>query len=152
MTLRAPYAPILCADYEKHRYLCQDWLYIPGTRPHERSNDVLLNGHKLRLGDSLFALLMRFVVELKKARGGWVSSPQLEREGYIGDSARYQRYSNLRTALEGSLKGKDGKNFIEASRSKAYRVSTHPDFITYDKEKLLNHQHSDIGELASQLS
>jgi hypothetical protein len=103
------------------------------------------------LADSLFALLLRFVVELKKGEGGWVSSPILQAEGFVGDSRLYQPYSNLRVALKGSLKEKDGKKFIEASHSKTYRISTHPEFVTHDKQKLLNHPQSDIRELAKQL-
>ena len=139
------------ADYEEYGYLCQDRLHIPGTFPRERSNDILLNGYRLCLGDSLFALLLRFVVELKKGKGGWISSPQLEAEGFITNSTLYQPYSNLRTALKGSLKERDGRKFIEASGSKKYRISTHPDFITYDREKMLDHPDSDIVKLAKKL-
>lgn len=139
------------ADYETYGYLCQDHLYIPGRFPRERSNYIFLNGHKLQLGDSLFALLLRLAAELKKEKGGWVSNPQLQAEGFISDSTHYQPYSNLRKALEGSLKEKDGKKFIESSGSRKYRISTHPDFITYDKERLLNHPYSDISQLARSL-
>jgi len=127
------------ADYEKYVYLCQDRLYIPGTFPRERMNDIFLNGHKLRLGDALFALLMRFVAELKKGQGGWVSTSDLVAEGYINHIEHRQRFSNLRTKLEGSLHEKAGTKFIQASGSKEYRLSTHPDFVTYDKEKLKTH-------------
>jgi hypothetical protein len=139
------------ADNEKYGYLCQDHLFILGIFPGQRSNDIFLNGHKLNLGDSLFALLLYFVVELKKGKGGWVSSAILATEGFISGSTQYQPYSNLRTALKGSLKEKDGKKFIEASGSKKYRISSHPDFVTYDKGKLLDHQHSDIRKLAKEL-
>jgi len=138
-------------DYERHAYLCHDRLYIPGTHPRERSNNVFLNGHDLNLGDFLFALLLRFVVELKKGRGGRVSSLDLSAEGFVSEPGRYQRYSNLRTALQGSLLENDGKKFIEAFHSKTYRLSTHPDFVTYDKERLLNHPDSDMRDLAEKL-
>jgi len=140
------------ANCEKHSYLCRaDQLYIPGTVPQKRSNEIFLNGNKLSLGDSLFALLMRFVVELKKGDGGWVSSEDLYAEGFINNPDTYQHYSNLRTALKGGLKDKDGSKFIEASKSKKYRISAHPDFITYDKEKLFKHPDSDIKALAKKL-
>jgi hypothetical protein len=139
------------ADYEIYGYLCQDHLHIPGTFPRERSNDIFLNGHKLCLGDSLFVLLLRFVVELKKGKGGWVNIYTLETEKIITDVLKYQIYSNLRTALEGSLREKDGKKFIESSGSKKYRISTHPDFVTYDRKKLINHPDPDIVKLAKQL-
>ena len=135
-------------DYEQYGYLCRDRLNIPGVSPHKRSNVIFLNSDKVQLGDSLFALLLRFVVELKKGKGGWVSSPQLESEGLISDSAHHQPFSRLRAALKGSLKEKDGKKFIEASGSRKYRISTHPDFVTYDKGKLLRHPDPDIRRLS----
>ncbi|MDQ1328838.1 MAG: hypothetical protein QG641_2124 [Candidatus Poribacteria bacterium] len=49
---------------------------------------------------------------------------------YITDTLKYQIYSNLRTALEGSLSDKNGQKFIQSDGSKNYRISTHPDFIT----------------------
>jgi hypothetical protein len=75
----------------------------------------------------------------------------LESEGIITDPLKYRVYSNLRTALEGSLLEKDGQKFIQSDGSKKYRISTHPDFITYDKKKLLMHQVNDIRELAKKL-
>jgi hypothetical protein len=138
-------------DYEQHAYLCRDHLHIPGTVPRQRSNEIQLNGSKLSLGDSLFALLLRLVVELKKEKGGWISRPSLYADGIISDVKHYQPYSNLRSALKGSLKGKDGKMFIEASGSKRYRISTHPDFVTYDKARLLNHPDFDIRDFTEKL-
>lgn len=139
------------ADIDRFGYLCQDRLHIPGTYPRERSNDVSLNGQKLQLGNSLFALLMRFVVELRKKKDGWVNIYTLESDGIITDPLNYQIYSRLRTEIRGSLLDKDGKKFIEASHSKTYRISTHPDFVTYDKKKLLNHHYPDIEKLAGRL-
>ena len=139
------------ADYEIYGYLCQDHLHIPGTFPRERSNDIFLNGHKLCLGDSLFVLLLRFVVELKKGKGGWVNIYTLETEKIITDVLKYQIYSNLRTAIEGSLLKKDGQKFIENDGSKNYRISVHPTLINYDKKKLREHQDYRVRELAKQL-
>ena len=53
--------------------------------------------------------------------------------------------------LKGSLIDKNAKKFIENDGSKNYRISTHPDFITYNKEKLLNHKDSQIRKLAEEL-
>ena len=100
------------ADYEKYGYQCQDKLNIPGTFPRKRSNDVYLNDHKISLGDSIFALLMRLAVELKKGKGGWVNTADLMAEGFINDTMLHQPYSNLRSKLEGSLKEKDAQKFI----------------------------------------
>lgn len=43
------------------------------------------------------------------------------------------------------------KKLIENKKSGLYRISTHPDFITYNKEKLLNHKDPRIRKLAEEL-
>lgn len=140
------------SDYEKFEYQCYDKVYIPGTIPMKRSNLMVVNGNKINMGDSIFTLFLRFVVELKKKKGGWVNIHTLKSEWVITDVLNYQSYSNLRTALKGSLLDKDGQKFIQSDGSKNYRIATHPDFITYDKKKLLNHQAAHIRELAKKLS
>jgi len=133
-------------DYELHGYKCEDRLHIPGISPMKKQNLILLNGHEIKLGDTLFALLMRFVVELKNGKGGWVSVSDLIDGGYINDYEHRQPYSNLRTALKGCLHQGDGQKFIESDGSKNYRLSIHPDFVTYDKKILKTHpEHKIIG-------
>lgn len=147
----APPSPLTIsqiADYEKYGYLCQDRLHIPGIRPRQRRNIVLLNGNEITIADALFALLMRFVVELKRGKGGWIAPADLVAGGFINDIEHRQRYSQLREHFKGSLKEKDGEKFIECDRSKGYRLSTHPDFVTYDKEKFKNHPEQRIAQLA----
>ncbi len=139
------------ADYKNFEYQCYDKVYIPGVLPMNRSNLILVNGNEIKLGDSLFLLFLRFVVELKKKKGGWVNRYTLGSEGVVNDVEKFQIYSNLRTALKGSLLDKDGQKFVQADGSKNFRISTHPDFITYDKKKLLNHQDHKIGEISKTL-
>ena len=79
---------------------------------------------------ALFALLMRFVEELKKGAGGWVSPSDLAAAGLIIDVEHRQRYSQLRDRLRPALRYRDGEKFIECNRSKGYRLSTHPSFVT----------------------
>lgn len=138
-------------DYKQFEYQCYDKVYIPGTIPMKRSNLIVVNGNEIKMGDSLFILFLRFVVELKKKKGGWVNIYTLESEGIITDVLKYQVYSNLRTALEGSLLDKDGQKFIQSDGSKKYRISTHPDFVTYDRKKLINHSERLVKELAIKL-
>jgi len=120
------------SDYERHGYLCRDRLHFPGGRSRSRRNVVLLNGEKITLADALFALLMRFVAELKKGDGGWVSPADLAAAGLITDIEHRQRYSQLREHFRGTLRDRDGEKFIECNRSKGYRLSTHPDYVTYN--------------------
>ena len=116
-------------DYTKHKYLCYDRLIIPGTSSMKRSNDLIVNGHKIKMPDEPFKLLLEFVIELKKGEGGWVTKRV--------DAGKYQVFDRLRQPLAGSLLEKDAKKFIENDGSKRYRISTHPDFITYDRVKRL---------------
>ena len=136
------------ADYERFEYQGYDKVYIPGTIPMKQSNLIVVNGNEIKMGDSLCTLFLRFVIELKKKKGIYT----LESEGVITDVLKYQIYSNLRTALEDSLLDKDGQKFIQSDGSKKYRISTNPDFITYDEKKLLAHQDHHIRELAKKLS
>jgi len=66
------------------------------------------------------------VAELKKKRGGWISRHTLDDEDIITDVDKFQIYSNLRMALQGSLLDKEGQKFIENNGSKQYRISLHP--------------------------
>ena len=138
-------------DYEKHEYKCTDEIHILGTSSISRSNEIIVNKTKIKIGDSLFLLLLRLAVELKKGEGGWVNIHSLYDEHIITDPDKYQIYSRLRTNLQGSLIDKDGEKFIENDGSKNYRISTHPDFITYNKAKLLNHKDSQIRKLSEEL-
>jgi hypothetical protein len=94
---------------------------------------------------------MRFVAELKRGKGGWISPADLVAGGFINDIEHRQRYSQLREHFKGSLKEKDGEKFIECDRSKGYRLSTHPDFVTYDKVRLSGHTDVKIPILARKL-
>ena len=135
------------ADYEKYNYECRDRLHIPGIFPMKKLNLVLVNGQEIRLGDKLFALLMALVLKLKKGKGGWVHMSVLKDAGCINDLEHRQPISHLRTALKGSLQEKDGLKFIKSDRAKQLRLSTHPDFVTYDKKNLKTHPDPNVQKL-----
>ncbi|KPL07113.1 hypothetical protein AMJ86_05855, partial [bacterium SM23_57] len=59
--------------------------------------------------------------------------------------------SRLRKELEANLIGKNGIEFIQNIPKKGYRISTHPDFVTYDKDKLLKLENYRIVEIAERL-
>jgi len=139
-------------DYKEFEYKCYDKVYIPGTIPMKRSNEIEVNNHKIKLGDSVFKLFLRLVLELKKKKEGWVHRHSLGSDSIIADVEKFQIYSNLRTALQGSLLDKDGQKFIENNGSKQYRISLHPDFIAYDRKKLLKHPDTSIQNLARKLT
>ncbi len=83
-----------------------------------RSDLIVVNGNEVQIGDLLFVLFLRRVVELKKKEGGCVNIYTLESEGVITDALNYQIYSDLRTPLKGSLLDKNGKKVIQNDGSK----------------------------------
>lgn len=84
--------------------------------------------------------MLELVAELKKGDGGW-----LDKDIEVGG---YQGVDRLRKTMGGYLLEKDAKKFIENNASKQYRISTHPDFVTYDRGNLLKHTDADVSELA----
>jgi hypothetical protein len=138
-------------DYGKFDYQCFDRIYIPGVFPKRQANLIEINGNEIKLGDSLFNLFLRFLVELKKNEGGWVSVQDLKAERLIDDPVQYQIYSRLRTTLQGTLLDKDTRKFIQNDGLKRYRVSIHPNFVSYNKKKLLLHDDATVRRLAEEL-
>jgi len=138
-------------DYKEYGYLCKDKIHLLGITPGYHSNLILVNGSEIKIGDSLVLLLLRLVRGLKQKSDGWVSIYTLYNEHIISDSNRHQIYSNLRSAIKGHLIENDGKKFVESDGSKNYRISTHPDFVTYDKRKLKRHQNAQIRKIAAEL-
>lgn len=132
------------ADYTKHKYLCRDSLHIPGNPPVNRSDELVLNGHKTTIPDVPFRLLIELVVELKKGEGGWLTKHT--------EAGKYQSIDRLRKPIEGSLLERDAKKLIENDGSKRYRISTHPDFVICDHENLLKHTDPEVRAHAKKLS
>lgn len=131
------------ADYTKHGYLCRDVVHILGIAPRKRSNNLNVNGQTIKMPDEAFKLFIELVVELKKGKGGWLTK--------VVDAGKYQIFDRVRTPLQGSLLDKDAKKFIENNASKQYRISTHPDFITYDRAVLLKHTDATVKSFAKKL-
>ncbi len=89
------------------------------------------------------------IVELKKCEGGWIKTGDLVAGRFINNVENRQPFSHLRHAFKPWLIEGDGKNLIESSLSKQYRLSTHPDFVTFDKKKLRAHPDDVIRELVA---
>ena len=143
-------APARAADYVKFRYRTQYELRIPGEIIGTR-NVLALGGNENAIADASFLLLLRLVVELKRGEGGWVNRHSLASEGVVADAYGCQPYSNLKAAIGGCLPLREGADFIENDGRKSYRISTHPDFVIYDKERLLLHPNHSVTELAELL-
>jgi len=130
-------------DYKDFDYKCYDKIHVPGTAPMKRSNDLSINGHVIKMPDKPFTLFIELVAELKKGKGGWLTKKV--------DAGKYQIFDHVRKPLEGSLLAKDAKKFIENNASKQYRISTHPDFITFERKNLVRHTSVSVQTLAKGL-
>jgi hypothetical protein len=144
-------SPMQADDYKTFEYRCFDKVHIPGSIPMKRSNLVVVNGTEVAIPDYTFPLFLRLVFELKRSSGGWVDRYSLAEEGILGDPDKLQIFSNLRNAVRGGLQGRDAKEFIQSDRSKNHRISTHPDFVSYNKDRLFKHPTRQIRELAERL-
>ena len=101
------------------------------------------NGHTIKMSGAPFRLLIELVVEQKKGDCGWLTR-------HI-EAGKYQSFERLRKPLKGSLKEKDAKKFIENDGSKRYRISTHPEFVTYDRGSLLKHTEAEVRAVDKKL-
>ena len=126
-------------------------IFITGDTEKRATNIVFVNGVRVPIGDTPFALFLRLVVELFKNKKGMVSKSRLINAGYIKADGEFQAISRLRQAFNTSLDGLDPKDFIEACQPKFLRLSTHPALISYDKEKLLCHRNNKIKRLTERL-
>ncbi len=130
-------------DYKDFGYKCYDKIHILGTGSMSRSNNLDINGHTIKMPDNAFKLFIELVVASKKNRGGWLTK--------VVEAGKYQIFDRVRSPLQGSLLGKDAKKFLENNASKQYRISVHPDFITYNRKILLKHADSMVKALAKGL-
>ena len=138
-------------DYQQHKYLCHDRFHISGETTEKGKNLINLNDNEVTIEEANFILLLRLIVELKNNKEGLVDQHTLHKEGIISDPERFQHFSRLRKELETNLIGKNGIEFIQNIPKKGYRISTHPDFVTYDKDKLLKLENYRIVEIAERL-
>jgi len=141
-------------DYEKYGYICKDRIYIPGTPSVRRNCIILLNDKETKIKDANFLLLLRFVVELKKGKGGKVHINDLEKDKIIPSRSYYQYIDRLNNDLKVNIMfcKYNTKKLIKSVGARYFQISTHPDFITYNLDNLLNYpDDSRIRDLAKQL-
>jgi hypothetical protein len=96
---------------------------------------------------------MKLALELKRNNEGWVNIESFVQEIDLSFTGRHQLIERLRGNLT-KIKALDNnivKELIENKKSGLYRISTHPDFITYNKKKLLSHKDPRVRELAEKL-
>jgi len=105
---------------------------------------------------------MKLVAELKRNKEGWVEIEKFVEDINLSLTGIAQLIERLRGSLiKIKFIDKDIANeLIENNKNKRnsknkkggyYRISTHPDFIKYDREKLLNNEDPRIRKLAEEL-
>jgi len=77
-------------DYQQHKYLCRDRLNISGEITPERKNLIEVNGGETTIVEANLILLLRFTVELKNNKEGWVDRITLHKEHIIADPNGFQ--------------------------------------------------------------
>jgi hypothetical protein len=138
-------------EFNHYNYRSKLPIFITGETEKRATNIILVNGIRVPIGDVSFALFLRLVVELFKNKNGAVSKAKLINAGYINADGEYQAISRLRQAFEVALDSLSPYEFIESCEHKAIRLSTHPAFISYDKEKLRHHHNKKVRKLAERL-
>lgn len=142
------------SDYKKYKYKCYYKINIVGKNDNlKKENYIEVDGNGIELGKNNFILFIKLALELKRNNEGWVDIELFIQEIELSFTGRHQLIARLRENLM-KIKALDNNNvkrLIENKKGGLYRISTHPDFVTYNKKKLLNHKDPEIKELAEEL-
>jgi len=144
-------------QFARHQFKSRLPIEITGEVEKRAGNIIRVAGAKVPLEDAEFRFFLRLVVELFKdgdgsiykgdpnARGGLVDEDILKADSID------QTINRLRGRFTPALKDLPPNDFIEAYRQKHIRLSTHPAYISYNKDRLLHHHDAKIKQLASHL-
>lgn len=133
------------ADYKEYAYKCYDEIYLSGTCKRKGSNDIYVNGEKDNMPDEALIWFIQFVTELRKREGGWIKTGV--------EPGKHAVFERVRKSFKNRLRlDKKGTDIIQNRGGGEYRISTHPDFVTYERSALMNHRDSTIKSLARKLT
>jgi len=118
-------------DKERWDYKCEDRLHFTGKKPKKRSNLIWLNDKQIKIPDNEMLLLLCLAIKLKKGKEGWVTSEWLCEKRITDEDIPQRSIGRLRSRLIPGLLDGDGEKFIENDGEGQYRISTHPDFVTF---------------------
>ncbi len=145
-------SPAQKADYDRYEYKCRLPIHLTGKITKAGNNEVLVGDTPVEIGDVPFLLFLRLLVELRRNKSGIVPKINLRSEGYFGEGTDDQSINRLRNCFVRALGDLDPRDFIETYRRKTLRVSAHPDLVTWDAEKLSDHDDSRVKGLIQQLA
>jgi len=145
-------------EFARHQFKSRITIEITGDIEKQATNILRVDGvKKVPLGDTPFALFLRLVLELRKGGDGCVYKGDsthgggLIDEGFLKPDSVDQDIRRLREPFITALKGLPPTKFIEVFKQKHIRLSTHPVYIFYDKNRLLLHENHKIKQLAKKL-
>lgn len=161
---KAPARPVIITltpaqekEFARHQFKSRLPIEITGEVERRADNVIRVAGAKVPLEDAEFRLFLRLVVELFKggdgsiykgdptARGGLVDEDILKADSID------QTINRLRGRFTPALKDLPPTDFIEAYRQKHIRLSTHPAYIRFNKDRLLHHHDAKVQQLAALL-
>jgi len=140
------------SDYELYGYKCRLPIYVSGRTSESGSNLVEVGDNFVEIGDTPFRLFLRLVLELRRDKMGTVSKIGLKSEGYLSEDGEFQSIGRLRHCFIRALGDLNPKKFIEAYRPKTLRLSVHPELVTWDQQKLLEHDDARVRGLVEKLA
>lgn len=141
-------------EYNKYKYKCYCKINIIGKdEVLKKENYIEIDGNGIELGKNNFILFVKLALGLTRNNEGWINIESFVQEIDLSFTGIYQLIGRLRENLMkiNALDNNIVKELIENKKGGLYRISTHPDFITYNKGKLLNHQDPQIRKLAEEL-
>lgn len=138
-------------DYQRYEYKCRLPIHITGRITRSGANEVLIGEISVEVGDVPFLLFLRLILELFQNKLGIVSKARLNNDGYLGEGTDDQAIYRLRRCFVRALGELKEKDLIEGYRPKTVRISVHPNLITLDTERLLQHDHARVKTLVEQL-
>jgi hypothetical protein len=141
------------ADYDFYEYKCRQRIHITGRITKSGNNEVMVEDTLVEVGDVPFRLFLRLILELRRNKQGIVPKVNLRSEEYFGEGTDDQSINRLRNCFVRALGDLGPKDFVETTyRRKMVRLSVHPDLITWEAEKLSQHDDSRVKELTEQLN
>ena len=160
---KAPARPVIVTltsaqekEFTRHGFKSRLPIEITGEVEKRANNIVIIAGAKVPIEDAEFRVFLRLTVELFKGEDGSIyKGDPMARGGLVDEDILKpdsidQTINRLRGRFTPALKDLPPTDFIEAYRQKHIRLSTHPAYISYNKDRLLQHQDAKIQELTSQ--
>lgn len=126
-------------------------IFITGDFEKRATNILEVDGTRVPVNNAPFGIFLALAVALWKNKEGCVTKAGLRSRGLVKFGGEDQAINRLRQAFSTVLGHLKPEEFIEAHDTGKLRLSTHPAYVRYDKDKLLRHRNEKIRKLAGLL-